>query len=52
MTLEEFLSEWNNGSDRVLERIEELLDQYELGETLWVEEKLDMDVTAGHSLKN
>ena len=37
---------------RVLERIEELLDQYELGETLWVEEKLDMDVTAGHSLKN
>ena len=37
---------------RVLERIEELLDQYELGETLRVEEKLDMDVTAGHSLKN
>lgn len=37
---------------RALERIEELLDQYELGETLWVEEKLDMDVTAGHSLKN
>lgn len=30
-----------------LERIEELLDQYELGETLWVEEKLGMDVSAG-----
>lgn len=37
---------------RAIERIEELLDQYELGETLWVEEKLYMDVTAGHSLKN
>ena len=37
---------------RALERIEELLDQYELGETLWVEEKLGMDVSAGHSLKN
>lgn len=37
---------------RALERIEELLDQYELGETLWVEEKLDMNVSAGHSLKN
>lgn len=32
---------------RALERIEELLDQYELSETLWVEEKLDMDVSAG-----
>ena len=28
---------------RARERIEELLDQYGLGETLWVEEKLDMD---------
>lgn len=37
---------------RALERIEELLYQYELGETLWVEEKLGMDVSAGHSLKN
>lgn len=37
---------------RALERIEELLDQYELGETLWVEEKLDMNVSAGRSLKN
>ena len=37
---------------RALERIEELLDQYELSETLWVEEKLGMDVSAGHSLKN
>ena len=32
---------------RALERIEELLDQYEMGETLWVEEKLNMDVPAG-----
>lgn len=32
---------------RALERIEELLVQYELSETLWVEEKLDMDVSAG-----
>ena len=32
---------------RAIERIEELLDQYELSETLWVEEKLDMDVSAG-----
>lgn len=32
---------------RALERIEELLDRYEMGETLWVEEKLNMDVPAG-----
>lgn len=32
---------------RALERIEELLDQYELGETLWVEEKLNIDTPAG-----
>ena len=32
---------------QALERIEELLDKYELGETLWVEEKLDMNVSAG-----
>ena len=29
---------------RALERIEELLDQYDLGETLWVEEKLGVDM--------
>ena len=32
---------------RALERIEVLLDKYELGETLWIEERLDMDVSAG-----
>lgn len=32
---------------RALERIEELLDQYEMGETLWVEEKLNIDTPAG-----
>ena len=30
-----------------LERIEELLDRYEMGETLWVEEKLNIDTPAG-----
>lgn len=30
-----------------LERIEELLNQYEMGETLWVEEKLNIDTPAG-----
>ena len=28
---------------RALECIEELLDRYEMGETLWVEEKLNID---------
>ena len=32
-----------------LERIEELLDRYEMGETLWVEEKLNIDTPAGES---
>lgn len=32
---------------RALERIEELLDRYEMGETLWVEEKLNIDTPAG-----
>lgn len=32
---------------RALERIEELLNQYEMGETLWVEEKLNIDTPAG-----
>ena len=32
---------------RALERIEELLDQYEMSETLWVEEKLNIDTPAG-----
>ena len=32
---------------RALERIEELLDQYEMGESLWVEEKLNIDTPAG-----
>lgn len=33
---------------RALERIEELLDQYELGETLWVESELHIDTSAGN----
>lgn len=32
---------------KALERIEELLDRYEMGETLWVEEKLNIDTPAG-----
>ena len=32
---------------RALERIEELLDRYAMGETLWVEEKLNIDTPAG-----
>ena len=32
---------------RALERIEEVLDRYEMGETLWVEEKLNIDTPAG-----
>lgn len=32
---------------RALERIEELLNQYEMGETLWVEEKLNIDTPTG-----
>lgn len=32
---------------RALERIEELLDRYEMGEWLWVEEKLNIDTPAG-----
>lgn len=32
---------------RALERIEELLNQYEMGETLLVEEKLNIDTPAG-----
>lgn len=32
---------------RALERIEELLDRYEMGESLWVEEKLNIDTPAG-----
>ena len=32
---------------RALERIEELLDRYEMGETLWVESKLNIDTSAG-----
>lgn len=32
---------------RALERIEELLDRYEMSETLWVEEKLNIDTPAG-----
>lgn len=32
---------------RALERIEELLDRYEMGETLLVEEKLNIDTPAG-----
>ena len=32
---------------RALERIEELLDRYEMGETLWIEEKLNIDTPAG-----
>ena len=33
---------------RAIERIEELLDQYELGETLWVESELNIDTSAGN----
>ena len=32
---------------RAIERIEELLDRYAMGETLWVEEKLNIDTPAG-----
>ncbi len=32
---------------RALERIDELLDRYEMGESLWVEEKLNIDTPAG-----
>ena len=32
---------------RALERIEELLDRYEMGESLWVEEKPNIDTPAG-----
>lgn len=32
---------------RALKRIEELLDRYEMGESLWVEEKLNIDTPAG-----
>lgn len=32
---------------KALERIEELLDRYEMGESLWVEEKLNIDTPAG-----
>lgn len=32
---------------RALERIEDLLDRYEMGEMLWIEEKLNIDTPAG-----
>lgn len=32
---------------RALERIEDLLDRYEMGEMLWIEENLNIDTPAG-----
>lgn len=32
---------------RALERIEDLLDRYEMGEMLWIEEKLNINTLAG-----